>query len=51
MRTSQKNSPKWHKGILQRRLAKVVAGKGKFLTLAELKKRLEIGQLSRIRRN
>ena len=33
-------SPGWHKKILARRLAKVEAGKGEFLTLAQLKKRL-----------
>ncbi len=33
-------SPVWHKTILQKRLAKVEAGQGKFLTIAQLKKRL-----------
>ena len=33
-------SPVWHGEVLSRRLAKVEAGKGKFLTLAQLKKRL-----------
>jgi hypothetical protein len=33
-------SPAWHKKILTKRLAKVDAGKGEFLTLAQLKKRL-----------
>jgi len=33
-------SPGWHKKILARRLAKVEAGKGEFLTVAQLKKRL-----------
>jgi len=33
-------SPSWHKEVLAKRLAKVEAGKGKFLTLAQLKKRL-----------
>ena len=33
-------SPAWHKKVLQQRLAKVEAGKGEFLTLAQLKKRL-----------
>ena len=33
-------SPAWHKTILQKRLTKVEAGKGEFLTLAQLKKRL-----------
>jgi putative addiction module component (TIGR02574 family) len=32
--------PTWHKQILEKRLAKVEAGKGEFLTLAQLKKRL-----------
>jgi putative addiction module component (TIGR02574 family) len=33
-------SPLWHKKILAGRLAKVEAGKGKFLTISEVKKRL-----------
>jgi hypothetical protein len=33
-------SPAWHKKILEKRLAKVEAGKGEFLTLVQLKKRL-----------
>ncbi len=33
-------SPAWHKKILTRRLAKIEAGKGEFLTVAQLKKRL-----------
>ena len=33
-------SPDWHKRILAKRLAKVEAGKGEFLTLTQLKKRL-----------
>ena len=33
-------SPDWHKKILAKRLAKIEAGKGEFLTLAQLKKRL-----------
>jgi Putative addiction module component len=33
-------SPAWHKTILQKRLVKVAAGKGEFLTLGQLKKRL-----------
>jgi putative addiction module component (TIGR02574 family) len=33
-------SPDWHKKILASRLAKAEAGKGEFLTLAQLKKRL-----------
>jgi hypothetical protein len=33
-------SPAWHKKILTKRLAKVEAGKGEFLTLTQLKKRL-----------
>jgi hypothetical protein len=31
----------WHKKILARRLAKVEAGKGEFLTLTQLTKRLQ----------
>jgi hypothetical protein len=34
-------SPGWHKKILVKRLAKVEAGKGEFLTLTQLKKRLQ----------
>jgi putative addiction module component (TIGR02574 family) len=33
-------SPAWHGKILEKRLAKIKAGKGKFLTLTQLKKRL-----------
>jgi hypothetical protein len=33
-------SPAWHKKVLADRLAKVESGKGKFLTIAQLKKRL-----------
>jgi putative addiction module component (TIGR02574 family) len=33
-------SPRWHKTVLESRLAKVEAGKGNFLTIAQLKKRL-----------
>jgi hypothetical protein len=33
-------SPGWHKKILARRLAKIEADKGEFLTVAQLKKRL-----------
>jgi putative addiction module component (TIGR02574 family) len=33
-------SPAWHKDVLTRRLAKVKAGKGRFLTLPQLKQRL-----------
>lgn len=33
-------SPGWHKKILVQRLAKMDAGQGEFLTLAQLKKRL-----------
>ena len=33
-------SPVWHKKVLEKRLTKMEAGKGKFLTLAQLKKRL-----------
>ena len=33
-------SPAWHKKVLASRLAKVEAGKGEFLSIAQLKKRL-----------
>ena len=33
-------SPGWHNKVLASRLAKVEAGKGEFLTVAQLKKRL-----------
>lgn len=33
-------SPAWHKTILQKRLSRVESGKGEFLTLTQLKKRL-----------
>jgi putative addiction module component (TIGR02574 family) len=33
-------SPGWHKKVLQKRLAKIEAGKGEFLTLAQAKQRL-----------
>jgi putative addiction module component (TIGR02574 family) len=33
-------SPDWHGELLKKRLAKVEAGKGEFLTIAQLKKRL-----------
>ncbi len=33
-------SPAWHKQVLSQRLAKVEAGEGNFLTLAQLKQRL-----------
>jgi hypothetical protein len=33
-------SPGWHKKVLASRVAKVEAGKGEFLTVAQLKKRL-----------
>ncbi len=33
-------SPGWHKKILAGRLAKVEAGKGEFLSMTQLKKRL-----------
>jgi putative addiction module component (TIGR02574 family) len=33
-------SPEWHKKVLTKRLAKVAAGKGEFLTIAQLKQRL-----------
>jgi putative addiction module component (TIGR02574 family) len=34
------SSPAWHKTILNKRLAKIKAGKARFLTIAQLKKRL-----------
>jgi len=37
---AQIESPAWHKKILKKRLAKIESGKGEFLTLAQLKKRL-----------
>lgn len=33
-------SPQWHGEVLQQRLAKVEAGAGEFLTVAQLKERL-----------
>jgi len=33
-------SPVWHKDVLATRLAKVKAGKGRFLTIQQLKQRL-----------
>ncbi len=33
-------SPRWHKTVFEDRLAKVEAGKGEFLTIEQLKKRL-----------
>jgi len=39
-RPEKLESPAWHKKILDRRLAKIETGKGEFLTLAQLKKRL-----------
>lgn len=36
----QPASPDWHKKVLAKRLAKVAAGKGEFLTIAQLKRRL-----------
>jgi len=33
-------SPAWHKAIIKKRLAKIEAREDKFLTLAQLKKRL-----------
>jgi Putative addiction module component len=34
-------SPEWHREVLEGRLAKVKRGEGEFLTIAELKERLE----------
>jgi putative addiction module component (TIGR02574 family) len=36
-------SPHWHGTILKKRLARIAAGKGEFLTLSQLKKRLARG--------
>jgi putative addiction module component (TIGR02574 family) len=33
-------SPAWHEKVLEKRLAKVEAGRGEFLTVSQLKKRL-----------
>jgi len=38
--TESVDSPSWHGDVLAERLARVEAGKGKFLTLPQLKKRL-----------
>lgn len=38
------SSPAWHGEVLSRRLAKVEAGHGKFLTLEQLKERLGMTQ-------
>ena len=40
MSQQQVESPAWHEAILAERLAKVEAGKGEFLTIPDLKKRL-----------
>jgi putative addiction module component (TIGR02574 family) len=40
IRKDEPESPAWHGEILAARLAKVEAGKGEFLTLSDLKKRL-----------
>lgn len=40
MKTNKVASPGWHKKILAKRLAKAEAGKGEFLTVAQLKRRL-----------
>ena len=34
------SSPAWHKKVLAKRLAKIESGRGEFLTIAQLKKRL-----------
>ena len=39
-RTQKVLLPDWHKKVLADRVAKVESGKGKFLTIAQLKKRL-----------
>ena len=33
-------SPAWHKKVITKRLAKIESGKGEFLTVTQLKKRL-----------
>ena len=38
------SSPTWHGEVLSKRVAKVEAGQGKFLTLEELKARLGMSQ-------
>jgi len=38
------SSPTWHEEVLSKRVAKVEAGQGKFLTLEELKARLGMTQ-------
>lgn len=38
--SKEMQSPEWHGEVLSERLAKVNAGKGTFLTLADLKTRL-----------
>jgi len=38
------SSPTWHGEVLSKRVAKVEAGQGKFLTLEELKARLGMTQ-------
>lgn len=40
MKAGKVASPGWHKKILAKRLAKVEAGKGDFLSIAQLKRRL-----------
>ncbi|MFZ4778409.1 MAG: addiction module protein [Terrimicrobiaceae bacterium] len=37
-------SPDWHADVLSRRLAKVEAGQGRFLSVSELKTRLASGR-------
>lgn len=37
---SEFKSPVWHKKVLATRLGKIKAGKGEFLTINQLKKRL-----------
>ena len=39
-RPEKLQSPAWHKKILDKRLTKIKAGKGEFLTLAQVRKRL-----------
>jgi len=37
-------SPDWHADVLSKRLAKVEAGQGRFLSVSELKARLDSGR-------
>ena len=39
-RTEKLVPPRWHEKVLQKRLVTITAGKGKFLSLVQLKSRL-----------